>query len=93
MEEHVKEVSELLKVIANENRLMILCLLSAGPMTVSKILQGVKNISQSAVSQHLAALKAYKLLDSVKEGQNVTYFINDKRILKVMEVLKDNYCE
>lgn len=93
-----KEVAEILKVLANENRLLILCELIEGPKTVGQLLENLNNmtkstnITQSALSQHLAVLKAHKILDSTKSGQNITYFINDKRILNVIDVLKDNYC-
>ena len=92
MEEHVKVVSELLKVLANENRLLILCYLIEGPLTVSELSSKITSITQSALSQHLAILKAHKIVDSIKKGQTITYSINDERILSVMEVLKAKYC-
>lgn len=92
MEEHVKIVAELLKVLANENRLLILCYLIEGPLTVSELSSKIITITQSALSQHLAILKAHKIVDSIKKGQTITYSINDERILSVMEVLKANYC-
>ncbi|WP_303863667.1 helix-turn-helix transcriptional regulator [Alkalibaculum bacchi] len=92
MEEHVKVVAELLKVLANENRLLILCYLIEGPLTVSELSSKITTITQSALSQHLAILKAHKIVDSIKKGQTITYSINDERILSVMEVLKAKYC-
>ncbi|RBP63303.1 ArsR family transcriptional regulator [Alkalibaculum bacchi] len=92
MEEHVKVVAELLKVLANENRLLILCYLIEGPLTVSELSLKITTITQSALSQHLAILKAHKIVDSIKKGQTITYSINDERILSVMEVLKAKYC-
>lgn len=50
MEEKAKEVAELLKVLANDNRLIIFCSLMKGPMTVGEIGQKIPNISQSALS-------------------------------------------
>ncbi len=92
MEEHVKVVAELLKVLANENRLLILCYLIEGPLTVSELSSKIATITQSALSQHLAILKAHKIVDSIKKGQSITYSIDDERILSVMEVLKATYC-
>ena len=92
MENKVKEVSALLKLLANENRLLLLCSLLEGPLTVSKLVDKLGSISQSGVSQHLAQLKANALVDSKKQGQNITYFILDHRIEAVIQVLKDEYC-
>ncbi len=93
MEEQAKKLAELLKVLANENRLLILCELIEKPRTVSQLAEKIPNITQSALSQHLAILKAHGILDYWKSGQNVTYFIADERIKEVMDVLKRLYCK
>jgi DNA-binding transcriptional ArsR family regulator len=93
MREKAKKIAELLKLIANENRLMIFCALIEGPKTVSEISKKIPQITQPALSQHLALLKAHGLLDSRKTGQNVTYRIADNRIEKVIGVLKEYYCD
>lgn len=92
MEEKAKEVAELLKVLANENRMLLLCALLEEPRTVGELVARLKGISQSAVSQHLALLKANGILDAVKKGQSITYFLRDDRIRAVMAVLKEQYC-
>lgn len=92
MVDNVKEIAEMLKVLANENRLAIICYLLETPMTVSKLHQNINNLTQSALSQHLAILKAYKILDSNKNGLSITYSIKDDRVRNVMRVLKENYC-
>lgn len=93
MEENAKRVAELLKVLANENRLLILCALMSGPMTVTEIGPYVPSITQSALSQHLSLLKANGILDNRKSGQNSTYFITDHRVEEVIQVLKQYYCQ
>ncbi|MFZ7120282.1 MAG: ArsR/SmtB family transcription factor [Eubacteriaceae bacterium] len=90
--ENMKNVSELLKVLSNENRLVIVCYLLSSPMTVTELHNKINNLTQSAISQHLSILKAHKLLDSEKKGQSITYFINDERVRNIIEVLKENYC-
>ncbi len=92
MEENSKEVAELLKVLANSNRLLILCALLENSLTVTELSKFVPNISQSSLSQHLSILKSNNILDFKKTGQNVTYFISDKRIAALFEVLKSEYC-
>lgn len=93
MEEKAKKISELLKVLANENRLLILCQLIEGPKTVGTLSERISTITQSAMSQHLSLLKAHGILSSVKSGQNITYSIADERVEKVIDVLKKYYCE
>jgi ArsR family transcriptional regulator, virulence genes transcriptional regulator len=92
MLERVKEISELLKVLANENRLSIVCYLIEGPMTVSELHERLNHLTQPALSQHLAMLKANRILDSNKSGLTMTYYIQDKRIINIIEALKFNYC-
>lgn len=93
MEEKAKQIAELLKMLANENRLLILCQLIEGPKTVSKLAEKISHITQSALSQHLALLKAHGILDFTKSGQSITYRIADERVEKVIDVLKQYYCE
>lgn len=92
MEEKAKQVAELLKVLSNENRLMIICILIEKPMIVGEISKHIPTITQSALSQHLSILKAHGILDSKKSGQNITYFISDNRVEELISVLKKTYC-
>ena len=93
MLEQAKQITELLKILANENRLMILCALMEKPLTVNKISEKVPNITQSALSQHLALFKAHGILDYVKTGQNITYSIADRRVEEIIHTIKKYYCE
>ena len=93
MEHKAKQIAELLKVLANEYRLLILCDLIKGPKTVGSLGEKIQNITQSALSQHLALLKAHGILDNEKAGQNVTYFIIDNRVEEIISLLKKHYCD
>lgn len=93
MEERAKQIAELLKVLANENRLLIFCALMKSPLTVNEIAKSVPNITQSALSQHLGLLKAHGILDFKKSGLNITYSVADKRVEEVINVLKKYYCD
>ena len=74
------ETANYLKLIANERRLMILCLLAAkGEATVSHLSQAV-SLGQSAMSQHLARLRADNLVEFRKDGQMAFYRIADERV-------------
>lgn len=91
MKEKAKEVTELLKVLANENRLLILCELVKEPQSVGHLLEKL-DITQSGISQHLAILKANGILDYNKKAQTVIYSIKDERIYKLLETIKETYC-
>ena len=82
---------ELLKAMANEWRLMILCQLAEGEKTVSE-LQAALGISQSALSQHLAILRREKIVQARKHAQSVSYSLSGDDATKVMETLHDVFC-
>ena len=83
---------ELLKAMANEWRLMILCQLAEGEKTVSE-LQAILGLSQSALSQHLAVLRREKIVKSRKQAQSVTYSLAGAEAPKVMNTLHEVFCE
>lgn len=86
------EAAQLLKLLGNEKRLLILCFLAVrGEMTVGEIVDVVK-LSQSALSQHLAKLRADGLVAFRRTAQTLHYRVADKRALRVLQVLKEIYC-
>ena len=82
---------DLLKAMANEWRLMILCQLSEGEKTVSE-LQDILGLSQSALSQHLAVLRREKIVRARKDAQSVFYSLSGNDASKVMETLHELFC-
>ena len=85
------QACELLKAMANEWRLIILCQLAEGEKTVSE-LQSILGLSQSALSQHLAVLRREKIVSARKEAQSVFYSLAGNEATKVMETLHDLFC-
>jgi len=84
--------AQLLKMLANEKRLLILCFLAArGEMTVGELV-GMVKLSQSALSQHLAKLRADGLVDFRRNSQTLHYCVADERALLLLQVLKQIYC-
>lgn len=83
---------ELLKAMANEWRLMILCQLADGEKTVSE-LQSLLGLSQSALSQHLAVLRREKIVKARKHAQSVSYSLAGDDAPRVMETLHEVFCE
>lgn len=93
MEEKARKIADLLKLLANEHRLLILCALIREPMSVGRIHEFTPGISASALSQHLSQLKAAGILESDKQGMNVVYSIRDENVVGLMDFLKARYCE
>lgn len=91
LHQHASEAAALMKSLANENRLMILCTLAAGEMSVSELNQRVP-LSQSALSQHLASLRKAHLVTTRKEAQTVYYRLYGDAASKVIAVLQSIYC-
>lgn len=85
----IRQTAELLKVIAEENRLKILCLLKDGERCVCDIWQDL-GIPQNLASHHLNVLKTKGLINSRKEGFWVFYSINRKGI-KLLKTLLTNF--
>nr|WP_312641136.1 metalloregulator ArsR/SmtB family transcription factor [Hydrogenoanaerobacterium sp.] len=92
MEEQAKKIAGLLKMLANEHRLLILCALIQRPLTVGEIHKFTPNITASALSQHLNQLKIAGILDSEKQGMNVVYQILDERVVALIGAIKEHYC-
>jgi DNA-binding transcriptional ArsR family regulator len=86
------EAAQLLKLLGNEKRLLMLCFLAVrGEMTVGELVVVVK-LSQSALSQHLARLREDGLVVFRRTSQTLHYRVADKRALRVLQVLKEIYC-
>lgn len=86
------DAAQLLKMLANEKRLLILCFLAVrGEMTVGELV-AVVNLSQSALSQHLAKLRADGLVEFRRTSQTLHYRVADQRTLRLLGVLKEIFC-
>ena len=86
------DAAQLLKLLGNEKRLLILCFLAArGEMTVGELVDVVQ-LSQSALSQHLGKLRADGLVAFRRTSQTLHYRVVDQRALRVLQVLKEIFC-
>ncbi len=86
------EAVELLKAMANQSRLLILCYLAeADDMSVGELASRV-GLSQSALSQHLAKLREQRLVSTRKEAQTVFYSVCDPKAAQVLALLHDLFC-
>ncbi len=91
MQDNAREASSFLKSLANEKRLLILCTLADKELSVSELNAHI-DISQSALSQHLAWLREAKLVATRREAQTIFYRLEGEKALKVIGVLKDIFC-
>jgi DNA-binding transcriptional ArsR family regulator len=85
------EAASFLKSIANDRRLIILCELVKGERSVGE-LEAITDLSQSALSQHLAKLREAKLVKTRRESQSIHYSLANTGVSKVIGVLHDVYC-
>ena len=91
MRANAKDATMLLKSMANESRLLILCQLVQGPKCVSELLETLE-LSQSALSQHLSKLREQQLVKTEKKGLRVYYQIADDKAKRILETLYLIYC-
>lgn len=92
MQKNAAAAESLLKHLANANRLMVLCHLVVGERTVGELAEAV-GLSQSALSQHLARLKAAGLVESDKRGVMVYYRVCSMEAQALLSVLHLIYCQ
>jgi ArsR family transcriptional regulator len=89
LSKEIAAAAEFLKIISEENRLKILCLLMDGEKCVCDIWQYL-DLAQNLVSHHLKVLKNFGLVSSRQEGLKVIYSIN-KKVVKRLSKLLNNY--
>lgn len=92
LEDKAAEVSGILRLLANEKRLLVLCQLAGeGEMSVTELGEAV-DLGQSALSQHLAKLREEGLVATRREGQTIFYRLADGRVGALLSALYDIYC-
>ena len=91
MRETAPRVSELMKVLSNEHRLMILCQLAEGEKSVGE-LAALLNVRQAALSQQLALLRKDGMVNTRRQAQNVFYSLAREDVRNLMGFLYQTYC-
>ena len=85
------QASQLLKSLANDRRFLIMCHLSENEKSVGE-LERLVDLSQSALSQHLARLRRDKLVRTRREAQTIFYSIASPEADAVLQTLYKLYC-
>ncbi|GGZ11817.1 MULTISPECIES: ArsR/SmtB family transcription factor [Shewanella] len=92
MQQRADQAVVLLKALANERRLFILCyLLNEGEMCVGDMNKKL-GLSQSALSQHLAWLRKDNLVATRKEAQTVYYSLKSDEVKEMIRLIDNIYC-
>jgi ArsR family transcriptional regulator, virulence genes transcriptional regulator len=91
MRSHAGDASRLLKTLGNEKRLMLLCLLVEAERSVGD-LNARLDLSQPALSQHLAVLREEGLVRTRRDGQTIYYSLAEGPAHRILETLHGIYC-
>lgn len=92
LEARAVQAAAILRELANERRLLLLCrLLADGEVTVNR-LAGQVGLSQPALSQHLTRLREEGLVATRREGTTIHYRIADARVARLLGALHDIFC-
>ena len=86
LENNTEDIARLLKSLSNDKRLEIACLLARGESSVGE-LEKVVDLSQSALSQHLARLRKDNIVKTRREAQTIYYSLLNGRVKALLECL------
>ncbi len=91
LQQNAQRATALLKSMANEWRLLVLCHLATGELSVGDLEKSI-GLSQSALSQHLAILRRERLVTTRRSAQSIYYSLSSGEAEAVMSTLYDLYC-
>ncbi len=89
---NAQRATMLLKAMANQSRLLILCFLAQGEKSVGEM-QTLLGISQSALSQHLAILRRDNLVETRRLARSIVYSLASPEAEALMGVLYEQFCQ
>ena len=92
MQQAAAKAGGLLKVLANSDRLLLLCQMSQGESCVSD-LEDMTGIKQPTLSQQLSVLREEEMVSTRREGKQIFYSIASLQAMAVMKVLYELYCQ
>ncbi|MEC9367867.1 MAG: metalloregulator ArsR/SmtB family transcription factor [Pseudomonadota bacterium] len=92
MASHAQAAADLLKALAHETRLMILCLLVDGEKSVGE-LEALTQLRQPSVSQQLARLRFDGLVTAKRDGRTIYYSLGSEEARRVVTLLYELYCK
>ena len=91
MKTNASRAAQLMKALGNESRLLILCYLDGKELSVTQ-LNNCLDLSQSALSQHLAVLRKDGLVSTRRESQTIYYSLSGDTAKRIIHTLHEMYC-
>ncbi|CAI1536451.1 Biofilm growth-associated repressor [Serratia quinivorans] len=91
MRQAAAQAGALLRTLGNEDRLLLLCQLSQGEMSVGELAQTLE-IRQPTLSQQLGVLRQEGLVATRREGKQIYYVVSDEKALAILNTLYQLYC-
>ena len=91
LRESANNACSLLKVLANEDRLLILCQLTQGEKNVGEI-EELVNIAQPSLSQQLTVLRQEGIVNTRRKGKYIYYSLASFEIIQIMQTMSKLYC-
>lgn len=85
------EAESFLKALANRHRLMVLCELHKGELSVTKLQEAI-GLSQSSLSQHLARLRQDRLVKTRRASQTIYYSLANDNVSRIIGILYEMFC-
>ena len=91
MRQAAAQAGALLRTLGNEDRLLLLCQLSQGEMSVGELAQALE-IRQPTLSQQLGVLRQEGLVSTRRDGKQIYYAVSDEKALAILNTLYQLYC-
>lgn len=92
MMDNSAQAAGLLKILSNEQRLLILCILHEKELSVGQLNEMMPNLSQSALSQHLSLLRKEKLVSTRRDSQTIYYQLASTEAARVIHLMHELFC-
>ncbi len=91
MKDNAAQAAKIMKALSNESRLLILCHLDGKELSVTQ-LNDYLDLSQSALSQHLAVLRKDELVSTRRESQTIYYSLSGNNATRIIHTLHEVFC-
>lgn len=89
---HSAQAANLLKILSNEQRLLILCILHDKELSVGQLNEMLPSLSQSALSQHLSLLRKEDVVATRRDSQTIYYKLSSSEAARVIHLMHDMFC-
>ena len=91
MRNAASEATAVLRALANEDRLLLLCQLSQGELAVGELEHSL-DIRQPTLSQQLGVLRTEGMVKTRRDGKRIYYSVADQKVLTLLATLYELYC-